>query len=337
MTEPTDLWRQVFAIGDGAIASGKARKRAQVAAVGATARALEARPDDLAPATFLGQLLVRGTVLADPATKTALRALVDAPWATPAILAALAGPLGVHDAELGKRARERALALAPEAGRARLAAELARSPTPPVVLADPRRAGRPVEAKALTVSRGSAEGPVTKLGGRPWLPAGVEWPACRACGEPLRFILQLAAGDGPQRRSALVSLFVCGDFECHPWSATSGANAVLLVPPGGLAPRECAAPVVAERALDLDAFTDPPDEEGAPKASWGSKTGGYPRWVQDDRTPSCAACGLGLVPVLQLDGELDEALHPGDISLWFVAICPAECSPTSGAAFCQSG
>ena len=63
------------------------------------------------------------------------------------------------------------------------------------------------------------------------------------------------------------------------------------------------------------------DEEGRRAAS-GSKFGGFPRWVQDERTPKCERCGA-MSFALQLDAD-DVDANFGDSGVGYVFVCPHE-------------
>jgi hypothetical protein len=71
----------------------------------------------------------------------------------------------------------------------------------PVVLLRPRRAESPLSAVA------------SKMGGRPDLPRGAEWPQCPFCRVPLNFVMQLFRRDFPEfpfpPQTDLASLFRC--------------------------------------------------------------------------------------------------------------------------------
>lgn len=369
-------WRSTFLVGNRAIASNAARRRAQAAAVRATARAIAADPTSLRLAALLSQVMLRGSLVPDRETAGALRDLLDAPWSTPALARALHPGLARFDEGLAARAVELVLAdLAPQ-DRAHAAAELARPQAPSALLDDPSLSNRPVMAFALAASPVGAptEGPAAKLGGEPALPPGA-WPTCPRCGASMRFLVQLPAGQalppsrgvlgerprasGPRaaraaskgassplaaaplalRRSRLISLFLCDDDRCEPWSL-DGGNAVLLSPTGVPLERHAPPPhgvrPVEERPIEFLPFEDRPDEEDAPEVSFGSKVGGFPRYVQDDETPCCRACGLLMITVAQLAADLDDALLSGDRAMWYLSVCPAECTPTSAVAFRQS-
>lgn len=88
---------------------------------------------------------------------------------------------------------------------------------------------------SLTPSRAPITRPVDKLGGDPaWLGAE-QWPTCLRCSKPMMFLLQLRTGPRtglPTLRRGMIYVFQCQSDPgmCDDWSATGGANAVVLQP-----------------------------------------------------------------------------------------------------------
>jgi hypothetical protein len=282
---------------------------------------------------FVGQLLRQDTILRGGELGPLLGRLVGAPWATPAMLIALAGALRTYDEALAERAAQRALAMSPADEHDAVRARIEAMAQPVEMLADPTMSERPVTAWRckVTASRAPSHDPVSKLGGTPWLPAGASWPRCGACGEPMLFAAQLARGEAlPLRRHDLVSVFFCE--RCGPDGAAVLLSSTSEGATGEPAPRAS----MREYRIEVKAFKDKPDEETAAKSSFATKLGGFPRWVQDDGTPICAHCGSRMVCVAQIDPSVDEMLVAGDRALWFVCVCPIECTTTSAAAVWQS-
>jgi len=99
----------------------------------------------------------------------------------------------------------------------------------PVVMLRPRRAQYPLPVGA------------SKMGGRPDLPARVEWPQCPNCAIPLNFIMQLLRRDFPEfpfpARAEQAALFRCprrrdcGKSDRHiAWHFYGGASSPSLAP-----------------------------------------------------------------------------------------------------------
>jgi predicted DNA-binding WGR domain protein/uncharacterized protein YwqG len=99
-------------------------------------------------------------------------------------------------------------------------------------------------AKALRMSVAPAKGRIARLvdkvGGDPvWLGAE-QWPTCSGCDKPMMFLVQLRTGPGtgvPLLRKGMLYVFQCQSDPgmCEDWSATSGANAVVVQPNKGRA------------------------------------------------------------------------------------------------------
>ena len=78
--------------------------------------------------------------------------------------------------------------------------------------------------------------PLAKVGGAPEPVGPLRWPACAACGAPMRFLFQLPHVPGKLDLApyAAVYVFQCENPEtaCERWDPHSGANAVVAVEPG---------------------------------------------------------------------------------------------------------
>jgi len=94
-------------------------------------------------------------------------------------------------------------------------------------------------AKLMLLSGAADEKKVsTRIGGRPLMPPGRDWPRCAQHGEPMLFIAQIRLPDVGDSRlpGRLLLIFQC-DVEpglCESWDPDAGANAALLVPFVGL-------------------------------------------------------------------------------------------------------
>jgi hypothetical protein len=331
-------WKQSFRIGGGAIASSTAKRRAQQLAMQATIAALEVSPETSdGMIRFLSQLLRDGTILRGGEVTALLDRLVRAPWAPPAMLIALAGALRSYDETLSARAAQRALMLSPGDEHDAVLSRIDAMAQPVDLLPDATLSDRPVTAWRckMAPTRAPTRDAVSKLGGTPWLPASQSWPCCGACGQHMLFAAQLARSEAlPLRRHHLVSFFFCdtclpaapdGTSKVSLWSTSTEATAD---PP----PRSA----MREYRIEVKPFKDKPDEEKASAASFSSKLGGFPRWVQDDETPICPHCGARMVCVAQIEPSIDAMLIPGDCARWFVCVCPTECTSESATAVWQS-
>jgi hypothetical protein len=332
------VWKQSFAVGGGGIASSSAKRRIQRIALEATLAAIAASPATGERVVgFVCQLLRRGTVLPGGDNGALLDALVRAPSLSPTMSIALAAALRSYDDRLAERAVQRVLTQSPASEHPALLAKIAAMAQPIDEIPDVSQSEKPVTAWRCKVvpSRSPTHEPVTKLGGLPWLPAETPWPRCGACGEEMRFAAQLGRGEAvPLRRHDLVSVFFCAG--CLLGDDSGTATQVLLSrasgPAAELAP---ASPPMREYRLEAKAFKDKPDEDEAPDASFTTQLGGFPRW-QAAGGPICPHCGAAMVYLAQIEAAVDDMLIPGDAALWFVCVCPTECTPASGAAIWES-
>lgn len=124
--------------------------------------------------------------------------------------------------------------------------------------------------KPITSDGAPSEG--SHFGGAPVLAPGEKWPACRRCGDPMQFFLQLALSHcpppfaGPDDR--LLQLFYCSrdDGSCETWAPFSGAHVVrLLAGPGDVASPPPGVPPFPARAIrgwsELIDYPDTPEQE----------------------------------------------------------------------------
>ncbi|MEZ4451613.1 MAG: DUF1963 domain-containing protein [Nannocystaceae bacterium] len=206
---------------------------------------------------------------------------------------------------------------------------------------------------------GDDEGPVSKLVGRPWLPAGTEWPRCPSCERPLQLFLQLDLADLPKGAPGggrgLAQLFYCTNSEplcevnCEAYSPFADSVVARLVDPhgpGATAPEERAheafpAAVIRgwtetwdlpnrEELIDIGAGDEDdelPDEteetiHAARRPVAGDKLGGWPYWVQGVEYPSCLECGETMQLLFQIDSNHNLPFMFGDTGCAHLTQCP---------------
>lgn len=185
----------------------------------------------------------------------------------------------------------------------------------------------------------------TKIGGTPHgLPAG-QWPQCRQCRHPLRFVLQLDLRSPLLLSSAyqLAFLFLCEGYEdergCHTWDAEAGANAIVFAsgPSEERTPSPANIGFFPERAVDWTDYipvTEENEDSGfINRESWEQVEqalettsddedivitvpehygapetlliGGDPQWLQSDESPTCPRCSGPLRLLAQIDALID--------------------------------
>ncbi|MEV0676010.1 hypothetical protein AB0I60_05745 [Actinosynnema sp. NPDC050436] len=202
----------------------------------------------------------------------------------------------------------------------------------------------PVEPDAVT----------TRTGGLPLLPAEVEWPRCTCCGGTMQFLARIEQ-DGtvvdeagaPTGDRRVAQVFMCDNDPggCSTWEPLSGANAVVVLPPGPAparpAPEEGRAllPVVGGvRFEESDAQPDPEDEFSDPydtaRMEWLGhpekrvrdilgQLGGTASWVQWEQSLFCPECREPLRFLAQLEEGHDfrtRANYGGGSA--YVYLCP---------------
>lgn len=201
-----------------------------------------------------------------------------------------------------------------------------------------------------TVVEGERVGPVTKLGGRPWLLADETWPTCKNCGERMALIIQLDGSSLPDRAiggSGLIQAFLCLRDEpgCKTWepfasgvlarriSAAAGGEATDVV--SGVDSRSIEGwtrvedlPVVEEleslgahlSAGETDALIDAHYKLARGLTVRGNKLGGYPNWPQGVNYPRCKVCSRRMNLIFQIENA-----HPSSRNgpaTAFLAGCP---------------
>lgn len=194
--------------------------------------------------------------------------------------------------------------------------------------------------------------PVTRVGGRPLMPAGSRWPECRGCSMPMQFLAQIRlrdAGD-PDIGDGLLLIWHCDELgiDCAPYEPEMGANLalvcelgsdmeVLAVPDAGshvLDRIDGVERVRLDRPLPLDPdddtdFADDLDDDEEPYneirvAERGEIIGllaRRPDWIQDEQIPSCAACRRPMRPVVQLEAHAGGGINFGDVGCGYAFVC----------------
>jgi uncharacterized protein YwqG len=205
-----------------------------------------------------------------------------------------------------------------------------------------------------------AEGPASKFGGQPWLPAGSAWPTCKGCERALTFFVQLNVASLPPeagiRGQGLIQLFQCtnadskSDVCMETWQHDSRSVAVRLVATaqggGNAAPPHAEATWPARTITAWTAWDDFPHYEdlglteieesdellelddaasGDDRTALnrpGDKLGGWPYWVQNPEYARCAECQKRMQLVLQIDSEDNIPYMFGDGGVGHLLQCP---------------
>ncbi|MBI2920997.1 MAG: DUF1963 domain-containing protein [Planctomycetes bacterium] len=170
---------------------------------------------------------------------------------------------------------------------------------------------------------------VSRVGGRPVAPAGTAWPNCRSCKKPMLFLAQIRLADTglaglPDR---LLLVFMCQNDPgmCEDWSADSGDNCALLVPPTGLTMPPPPAGVTLLKTVDGVRFQPFPAGQDYPVtldsvARGLGQAGDKPFWIQADETPACA-CGARMRFVIQLEDNGGGGINFGDAGAGYAFVC----------------
>lgn len=208
---------------------------------------------------------------------------------------------------------------------------------------------------------GASEGPISRFGGVPLAPKGMDWPTCRKCSSPLQFVAQLRLKDAENKKlpDGLLLLFVCAFIErdCQTYDPKGGSNHALVVPLEDLAPLSPPedAPRVTQPVHDLDKDkvfgpiplkvlsvrpSPPKSYEDSLGDDWESQyaraveeTGEdkvlaellkRPSWQQDEEPQKCPSCKKRMRYVGQfghLGWSLDWAVHLGDAGTGYAFAC----------------
>jgi uncharacterized protein YwqG len=177
-----------------------------------------------------------------------------------------------------------------------------------------------------------------KFGGLPWGLPPERWPSCSACGKPLSLLAQLAhdaARLDLGQAGRVLFVFQCNHDPgmCESWSATSGANACLVLEESelahGLTPLPSTAIVVEEEARVVG-WRAGDDAEKEPEMI--TKLGGIPSWIQgEDEGPAMPWRWVAQFDSQhQLeDGSRCEAANYGDAGIAYVYVNTAESKPVA--------
>lgn len=175
--------------------------------------------------------------------------------------------------------------------------------------------------------------PEDKLGGLPWGLTADQWPKCRDCGKSQSLLAQFVHDSRRLdlgRAGRVLSIFQCNHDPgmCATWQHGSGANACFVLEPEDLTSRISAPPdddplvereariaewlerddgiaeAIAPMFFSLARFTELPESEER-KATWSTRLGSVPRWIQSpDEAPEGAWIFIG-----QLDSTYS-FVHP---------------------------
>lgn len=185
--------------------------------------------------------------------------------------------------------------------------------------------------------------PITRTGGRPLLPEGMDWPCCGECSEPMQFLAQVALRDAddafPER---LLLVFMCNSAnDCTTWEHDSGASLAFAVPCVALSIMDPPAdPTRIVRDVDGVSFEA---YEAASTDSWTGEAydrarsafpgrrrdvlghvGGPICCVNLDEGPTCPACSVEMRFVVQLEeGRYHETVMNFGGGSAFAFVCPA--------------
>ncbi len=201
----------------------------------------------------------------------------------------------------------------------------------------------------------AGDGARSHFGGRPWLHAGSQAPAC-SCGQPMPLFLQLELAGLPAQHgeswgSGLLQLFYCTnkkppcELKHRAWQAFSAAMAVRVLDgadPGGISALACPGELPCRAIIGWQEGQDFPNSEersqlgvelsGSAREDWevkpfprqGHKLGGWPFWVQGIEYPDCPQCATRMELLFQLDSgsEADLPYMWGDAGVGHITRCP---------------
>jgi hypothetical protein len=215
----------------------------------------------------------------------------------------------------------------------------------------------------------------SKVGGQLALELPCEVPACRSCGQPMRFMLQVFFEPGFYEPYKAAVVFICGepygpDFKlrCETYDPFAGANAVVLLkeivsaepsgpPPAAEVDRrhDPISPPYRVSWEEWPDFTYRPDQNDysdteehrivwaeiaafLERFGW-NKRGGYAMFEQTDDTPTCPACGGPVIFAAQFSADLPIGMLEefGDVGTGYVFLCKAKCGDRGGAFLWQCG
>jgi hypothetical protein len=173
-----------------------------------------------------------------------------------------------------------------------------------------------------------------RVGGRPLVLAGFEWPRCKACGGPMQFEFYIPLDEFHGLAGRALLAFQCQNQPglCDEWDPNSGGNCAVVVDAAGSVAVE---PPRLTSAQDKQfkgdrTLIEPPRAlvSASIEESAVGTVGGEPVWVQADETPTCT-CGAQMTLAMQLDEAAHDGLNFGGGGTAYTFVC----SPCSIARF----
>ncbi len=188
------------------------------------------------------------------------------------------------------------------------------------------------------------------FGGTPYLPHGIDHPACPGCRNPMTLFVQLRLEELPgveaAGRSGLLQLFYCTTDEpdlcehsLRSWAPFSEGATVRIVPAYGGSASHVPPRFPARRITGWREEPDLPTTEElrglgvvpAEDVAWrlvnadvphvGDKLGGWPAWVKGVEYPNCPLCGSKMQMVFQLESEDHLPFRFGDGGTGHITRC----------------
>jgi uncharacterized protein YwqG len=196
----------------------------------------------------------------------------------------------------------------------------------------------------------------SRFGGVPTLPPKASWPACSACKEPMAFALQIALDQLPEAhpsraKGGLLQLFFCTD--CDHGFAMRPTHVVRILETEGARLKDAAKKRQTWKPVHITGWTETSDlpyrepglepfdrlTAGLPAEEedllfrlnvGGDKAAGWPKWVQENRSPACPACKEEMRRLVLQIGSKDHLDHRfGDNGVAYVLQCEAHPSEVS--------
>lgn len=185
---------------------------------------------------------------------------------------------------------------------------------------------------------GEGEPRASRIGGRPYMAEGENWPNCGACEKPLSHMLQYdleaLAHTSLDHGTGLIRMFYCESEDCvgrGGWAAYDPQHHISILHGSG-ACREIhdgtkthpATQVIRwEEINDTPHWEDHPDnlQEDDVDPYQGHKFGGWPFWIQSAERPNCARCKSEMNVIIQLDEGQTESFNFGG-GIGHISQCP---------------